>query len=68
MIDQSIQKGCFILEYTACGYIDATNHALLAGCTRYPFLDTEGKAQVFALFAERDDNFDCNISNQIVFH
>ena len=38
--------------------IDATDHTLLASCTRSPFLDAEGNARVFALFAEADDSFD----------
>ena len=50
--------GRFILGNAACGYIDATDHTLLASCTRSPFLDAKGNARVFALFAEADDSSD----------
>ena len=38
--------------------MDANDKTPLATCTRYPFLDAEGKVQVFALFAEVDNSFD----------
>ena len=41
---------------------------MLATYTRYPFLEAEGNAWVYALFAEADDSFDWNISNEIIFH
>ena len=50
--------GRFTLEHAACGQIDASDHMLIESCTHYPFLDAEGNARVFSLFAEADDSFD----------
>ena len=47
-----------------CAYKVDTNHQILfASCSHFPFQDTEGNAQLFAIFAEADDRFDLNISN-----